>query len=124
VTRARRLLLGLALVPALVACGAGSDPAPAPAPTSAASVATALVPVGSAVVIAGATPYVVAQPAEGKYVAFGAACDGAGTTVAAEDGLVLTCPADGSTFDAATGAVTRGPAAQPLQTVTDTLVVG
>ncbi|CAM5339288.1 Cytochrome bc1 complex Rieske iron-sulfur subunit OS=Tsukamurella paurometabola (strain ATCC 8368/ DSM / CCUG 35730 / CIP 100753 / JCM 10117 / KCTC 9821/ NBRC 16120 / NCIMB 702349 / NCTC 13040) OX=521096 GN=Tpau_2207 PE=4 SV=1 [Tsukamurella paurometabola] len=80
-------------------------------------------------VIAGPTPYVVAQPAVGTYVAFNAACTHKGTTVAASDGLELECPAHGSTFDGATGAATKGPATDPLTAVTvrldgDTLVVG
>ncbi|ADG78816.1 Rieske (2Fe-2S) protein [Tsukamurella paurometabola] len=132
-------LPGIALVPVLAACGGGEgggDGTATPAGggtrgpgAGAATVAAAQVPVGSAVVIAGPTPYVVAQPAVGTYVAFNAACTHKGTTVAASDGLELECPAHGSTFDGATGAATKGPATDPLTAVTvrldgDTLVVG
>ncbi|BDH57563.1 Rieske (2Fe-2S) protein [Tsukamurella sp. PLM1] len=89
----------------------------------------AQVPVGNAVVIAGAKPYVVAQPTAGKYVAFDAACTHQGATVGASEGLTLECPAHGSRFDGATGSVERGPARTPLTSVAvrldgDTLHVG
>ncbi|MDP0397313.1 ubiquinol-cytochrome c reductase iron-sulfur subunit [Tsukamurella strandjordii] len=134
-------LPGIALVPVLAACGgnsgsgagtAGETTAARPGesgPGGSAKVPAAQVPVGSAVVIAGVTPYVVAQPSAGKYVAFNAACTHKGTTVAASDGLALECPAHGSTFDGATGAATKGPATEALAAIAvrldgDTLVVG
>jgi cytochrome b6-f complex iron-sulfur subunit len=72
------------------------------------------VPVGAAIVVAGPPPYVVAQPTEGQFVAFSAACTHRGTTVTAGNGTTLVCPAHGSQFNAATGAVLKGPANQPL----------
>ena len=77
------------------------------------------VAVGTAVVVAvGEANYVVAQPAEGEFVAFDATCTHQGTTVEARDGLTLTCPNHGSQFDAAAdGAVVTGPATAPLNAV-------
>lgn len=91
--------------------------------------ATALVPEGSAVIVAGDRPYVIAQPAAGKYIAFDATCAESAGTVAADDGLVLTCAEDGSVYDGATGAVSSGPATDPLTEVPvrldgQTLIVG
>ncbi|GAA1084277.1 QcrA and Rieske domain-containing protein [Tsukamurella spumae] len=95
----------------------------------AAKVGVDQVPVGNAVVIAGAKPYVVAQPTDGVFVAFDASCTHRGTTVTASEGLTLDCPAHGSRFDGATGAVEKGPAASPLAAVPvrregDQLLVG
>jgi cytochrome b6-f complex iron-sulfur subunit len=78
----------------------------------------AQVPVGSAIVVSGAKPVVVAQPTAGTFVAFSASCTHRGTTVAAEPGsTTLLCPAHGSEFDAATGQVLKGPATAPLASV-------
>ena len=107
----------------LAACSAGQPAAPASSGGSTAAAAgahidAAQVPVGSAVVVPGAKPYVVAQPTEGKFVAFSASCTHRGTTVAAEPGSTkLVCPAHGSQFNGATGEVLKGPAKQPLPSV-------
>ncbi|MET9326877.1 Rieske (2Fe-2S) protein [Tsukamurella sp. NPDC003166] len=133
-------LPGIAILPVAVACGTSSntgDTSSGSTPETkagagnggAAKVAVDQVPVGNAVVIAGPKPYVVAQPTAGKFVAFDASCTHRGTTVAASEGLTLECPAHGSRFDGATGAVERGPAASPLASVPvrregDQLLVG
>ncbi|GAB3127292.1 Rieske (2Fe-2S) protein [Tsukamurella serpentis] len=116
---------GIAVLPAAVACGStpskqeGSTSGGEAGKRSRASgkVPVSDVPVGSAVVIAGATPLVVAQPTEGKFVAFDAACTHKGTVVGAVDGLTLECPAHGSKFNGGTGAVEQGPAQSPLKSV-------
>jgi cytochrome b6-f complex iron-sulfur subunit len=82
------------------------------------------VPVGAAIVVAGPPPYVVAQPTQGQFVAFSAACTHRGTTVTAGNGTTLVCPAHGSQFNAATGAVLKGPANQPLASVPVTAANG
>ncbi|WP_259143800.1 Rieske (2Fe-2S) protein [Tsukamurella ocularis] len=134
---------GIAILPVAVACGttsktddssSGSTPtkdsaAGGTAPGGGALIPVAQVPVGSAVVIAGAKPYVVAQPTDGTFVAFDAACTHQGATVAAQDGLSLECPAHGSKFNGATGAVEGGPAKTALASVPvrrdgENLVVG
>ncbi len=132
-------LPGIAILPVAVACGTSSkDGAAADSTTTTdaagaqgggARIPVAQVPVGSAVVIAGAKPYVVAQPTDGAFVAFNAACTHQGATVASDDGLTLECPAHGSRFNGATGAVEKGPAKSALASVAvrregEELVVG
>ena len=57
---------------------------------------------------------VLTQPTQGTFEAFSATCTHAGCTVGSvKDGLI-TCPCHGSQFDAATGAVRRGPAEKAL----------
>jgi Rieske Fe-S protein len=124
-------LPGLILLPgAVAACSSSASSPTAPSPTaadagdqSAATQATALnavqvqlsqVPVGTAVVVSG---YVVAQPVSGQFVAYSAACTHRGVTVSAGNGTTLHCPAHGSEFDGATGAVLNGPASSPLAPV-------
>ena len=73
------------------------------------------VPVGGAVSAkdADGKPVIVAQPEEGTFVGFSAICTHMGCTVAPRD-AELACPCHGSTFDAATGDNTGGPAPEPL----------
>ncbi|PZS25365.1 MAG: (2Fe-2S)-binding protein [Pseudonocardiales bacterium] len=78
-------------------------------------VATSKVPVGTGIVIDGASPIAVVQPKAGDFVAFSAVCTHAGCTVAWA-GSGFSCPCHGSTYDAA-GKVTHGPAARPLSAV-------
>ncbi len=59
-------------------------------------------------------PAVLYHPDAATFVAFRAVCTHAGCTVQSGSGDVLTCPCHGSQFDAATGAVVRGPAQRPL----------
>ncbi len=122
----RSMLCGLAaalLVPtALSACS--TEPAPAPADpgttdgsatSGQALVALADVPVGGGTVVDGPDgPVVVVRPTADEVRAFSAVCTHQGTTVGAPQGGTITCPNHGSQFAAATGEVTRGPAARPL----------
>jgi Rieske Fe-S protein len=124
-------LPGLILLPGVVAACSSSPSSPSASTPAAAEVsaqparssATALdavqvqqsqVPVGTAVVVSG---YVVAQPAPGQFVAYSAACTHRGAMVSAGNGTTLHCPAHGSEFDGATGAVLNGPASSPLAPV-------
>ncbi|WP_349902782.1 Rieske (2Fe-2S) protein [Parafrigoribacterium humi] len=68
-------------------------------------------------------PLLLAQPTEGKVVCFSAICTHQGCTVdaAAKD---FECPCHGSTYAAATGAVTNGPAVHPLAKVKVTVSGG
>ena len=77
------------------------------------------VPVGGAVSAQDASgkPVIVAQPTQGKLVAFSAICTHQGCTVAPQ-GKILQCPCHGSTYDLATGDNTGGPAPRPLARLT------
>jgi cytochrome b6-f complex iron-sulfur subunit len=113
----------IALPCLFAACSSSDAPAPAPADSSAPKAAgiqveQTQVPVGSAIIVPGAKPYVVAQPTQGQFVAFSASCTHRGVTVNAEPGsTTLICPAHGSQFNGATGQVLHGPAKEPLPSV-------
>lgn len=144
VMRTLASLGGLTLVPGLlVACsgddgagtgtsGGGSDTgSEGGGAASGGTIAASEVAVGTAVVVqVDGAAYVVAQPAEGEFVAFDARCTHQGTTVEAGEGTTLVCPNHGSEFDAADGgAVLQGPATSALASVDvtvdgDQLVVG
>lgn len=133
ITSSRRTVItalpGVMVLPCFLAGCASEAPSsapaePAPSGSSNSPAAdgqhldAAQVPVGSAIVVSGAKPVVVAQPTAGQFVAFSASCTHRGTTVAAEPGsTTLLCPAHGSEFDAATGKVLKGPATAPLASV-------
>ncbi len=102
----------------LTACGSGTGDAVKSAASGAASaasgaIAAADIPVGGGKVF-DALKVVVTQPTAGEYKAFSAICTHQGCTVNGVSNGVITCPCHGSTFDIATGAVTQGPATNPL----------
>jgi cytochrome b6-f complex iron-sulfur subunit len=116
----------IALPCLFAACSSHDSPASAPAPADSSTpqaaggtkVQATQVPVGSAIIVPGAKPYVVAQPTQGQFVAFSASCTHRGVTVNAEPGsTTLICPAHGSQFNGATGQVLHGPAKEPLPSV-------
>ena len=100
---------------------AATTPAPgastgAPAPAGP-SVPAASVPVGGGVRTAApgsGDPVYVVQPVAGTYAAFSGVCTHAGCTVNPPKDGQFVCPCHNSCFDAATGAVLRGPATEPL----------
>jgi thiosulfate dehydrogenase [quinone] large subunit len=64
-------------------------------------------------------PSIVIQAKAGKFVAFDAVCPHAGCTVGYDQtAAVILCPCHGSQFNAATGAVERGPAVTGLTSIT------
>jgi cytochrome b6-f complex iron-sulfur subunit len=129
-------LPGLILLPGVIAACSSSGSSPAEtqasgqstessaAKASGVQVQQSEVPVGSAVVVSGPPPYVVAQPSQGQFVAFSAACTHRGTTVHVGSGTTLDCPAHGSQFNATTGEVLKGPASRPLESVPVTAANG
>ena len=75
------------------------------------SAQTSQVPVGGAAIVkAGSTAYVVAQPTAGEFVAHSAVCPHEGCLCNQISGSEAVCPCHGSRFNATTGAVVRGPA--------------
>ncbi|WP_372594249.1 Rieske (2Fe-2S) protein [Actinotalea sp.] len=102
-------------VGALAACSSTPSPAATTPSPGDGLISLSELPVGEAAgaLTSAGEKIVVSRPAEGTVVAFSAVCPHAGCTVL-PDGGVLVCPCHGSTFDAGTGAVTRGPAEAPL----------
>lgn len=105
--------------------GTGSTPTSQPAsttPTGQASggalVALADVPEGGGVVVdQGGKKIIVARVSATEVKAYDATCTHQGATVGAPANGVMTCPAHGSQFTAADGAVQRGPAAASLRAI-------
>ena len=111
---------GVAVVGAagLAACGSGTGDAVPSAASGAASatsevIATADVPVGGGKILDG-IKVVVTQPTAGDFKAFSAICTHNKCTVSSVEDNVILCRCHLSEFDAATGAVLKGPATQPL----------
>ncbi|MER6023547.1 Rieske (2Fe-2S) protein [Streptomyces anulatus] len=107
---------------ALTACGGGSDGSggsdTVEQPGSGGKggeviAATSDIPEGGGVVFA-ARKVVVTQPQPGEFKAFSSTCTHQGCAVKDVSGGTITCPCHNSTFDAATGSPTGGPATRPL----------
>jgi Rieske Fe-S protein len=111
----RRTILGAAVAGAaaapLAACAKSADAPPAETMKKAGQVlaAVAEVPVGSAIVAHGT---LISQPSPGVFKGFVAKCTHAGCSLGVKDGVAV-CPCHGSRF-AFDGAVTQGPATEPL----------
>ncbi|MFD5251140.1 ubiquinol-cytochrome c reductase iron-sulfur subunit [Amycolatopsis sp. NPDC058340] len=108
---------------ALTACGSDSPPSgstAAPPPAAPGETLTALsdIQVGQAKAAktADGKDVIVTRTAEGTAAAFSAICTHQGCAVVPE-GAELKCPCHNSIFDAATGAVKKGPADQPLPSI-------
>ena len=123
-------VVGMGVVGAatLAACGAGSgttaggsaNGAAGSAGTAGDVIKVADIPVGGGKVF-DATKIVVTQPKAGEFKAFSAVCTHKGCTVAGVANGTISCPCHGSTYDAATGQVTGGPAPAPLPSKTVTV---
>ncbi len=108
---------------ALSACGSGTPSAgptaapPAAAPgESLASLADIEVGKAKAAKTADGKDVIVTRTADGTAAAFSAICTHQGCAVVPA-GAELECPCHNSIFDAATGAVKKGPADQPLPSI-------
>lgn len=125
--------VGVVGVATLAACGGGGNTASSSgssAGSDAGSAGSAKVvikvadiPVGGGEVL-DAAKVVVTQPKAGEFKAFSAICTHMGCTVAGVANGTITCPCHGSTYDAATGQVTGGPAPAPLPSKTVTVSGG
>ncbi|MFD4592727.1 Rieske (2Fe-2S) protein [Streptomyces rubiginosohelvolus] len=109
---------------ALTACGGGSDDKGGSDTVEqpgnggeqqggAVLAATADIPEGGGKVFA-QQKVVVTQPKPGEFKAFSSTCTHQGCAVKDVSAGTITCPCHNSTFDAATGSPTGGPATQPL----------
>ncbi|MEU1215280.1 Rieske (2Fe-2S) protein [Streptomyces sp. NPDC005791] len=104
---------------ALTACGGSQDTSesdtarPTEEGDGAALAKTADIPEGGGVVFAD-EGVVVTQPEPGTFKAFSSKCTHQGCAVKGIADGVINCPCHNSTFDAATGEVTGGPATRPL----------
>lgn len=67
--------------------------------------------------------FLLAQPSEGEVVAFSAICTHQGCIVSAAK-TEFDCPCHGSRYEAATGAVLKGPATRPLKPIEVTISGG
>ncbi|MDD7935131.1 Rieske (2Fe-2S) protein [Actinomycetospora straminea] len=131
----RTVLCGIAAVlaapGALAACssspgefqpGATTTPAPGGGATG---TPLADIPVGGGrIVTRGEQSILLVQPSPGQVTAFDASCPHQGTTVDPPQNGVITCPNHFSQFDAATGAVRKGPADTGLPQVPVRVVDG
>ena len=72
---------------------------------------------GGTIVTVGERPILLVQPTAGTVRAFDASCPHRGTTVDPPQNGVITCPNHFSQFDAATGALRKGPADRGLTEV-------
>ena len=129
----RRAVLGSAGLAAvticLAGCGSSGSPSSAGSATTDASGATTVktsdVPVGSGLIVG---QYVVTQPKEGTYEAFGHLCTHQNLPVQQVTDAAIVCGRHGSSFSLADGSVLTGPATEALTKATvsvdgDTLTV-
>jgi Rieske Fe-S protein len=98
--------------------GGGSTTAATPGESTKGLTALATVPDGGGVIVDGPDGGKLLVVRTGDEVkAYNAACTHMGTTVEAPKNGVALCPNHGSQFSTATGAVEKGPATQPLASV-------
>ena len=107
----------LGVAAALAGCGGGSGgsdgDASTPAPTAGKAgeelASVSEIPVGGGIVLTD-KHIVITQPAKGEFKAFSSKCLHQGFDVSKVEDGTITCAVHGSTYDAATGEVTGGPA--------------
>lgn len=110
--------LGIAV--ALAGCGGGSGGG-SPEVTAGADLAsTSEVPVGGGLILTGPR-VVITQPTSGDFKAFSAICTHEGNTVTSVADGSIQCSFHGSSYDAATGEPTGGPAPSALAPVAITV---
>ncbi len=122
------LMVGLLAPGALVACTNGSvrDNGVGNGQSGAVLAKVTDIPVGGGnLVNSGSTgQLLLVQPTAGEFRAYNPTCPHLGNTVDPPENGVITCPAHGSQFNPANGAVERGPAQRPLASVAVKVVGG
>ena len=126
-TQRRTVLMalpGIVLLPG-IASACGMTPTPEPASTvqqtttvPSTTIDAAEIPVGTAKQFkAGDENVIVAQPAEGEFVAYSSRCTHQGGNVQVVEGMTLRCPLHGAEYDATDGRNTLAPAPRPLDAI-------
>lgn len=110
----------LGVAAALAGCAGGEDDAGSGVASGTVLTTTGEVPVQGGVVLVD-HKVVVTQPTAGEFKAFTAVCTHQGLLVGEVENGVIHCDNHGSEFDFSTGAVTQGPAAEPLAPVAITV---
>jgi cytochrome b6-f complex iron-sulfur subunit len=122
------LMVGLLAPGALVACTNGTvrRNGVGDATSGAVLAAASDIAVGGGALVNSGTngQLLLCQPSKGVFTAYDPTCPHLGNTVDPPRNDVITCPAHGSQFNAADGAVERGPAQLPLTSVKVTLAGG
>ncbi|MFC7503837.1 Rieske (2Fe-2S) protein [Nocardioides sp. CPCC 206347] len=107
----------LGVAAALAGCAGSGDDASGPEVASGAELAsTSEVPVGGGIILTD-EKLVITQPTEGDFQAFTAVCTHQGLLVTSVEGGTIHCANHGSSYDAASGDNTGGPASGPLASV-------
>ncbi|MFZ0531453.1 MAG: Rieske (2Fe-2S) protein, partial [Propionicimonas sp.] len=113
----RRTILNSAGLAAVTICLAGCSPAPSAA-GGATTVKASEIPVGGGRIVG---QYVVTQPKQGTYEAFGYLCTHQNLPVQQVTDAAIVCGRHGSSFSLADGSVLTGPATKSLAKATVTL---
>lgn len=111
----RTALIGAAVCPLAVACSSGNENSPGSAAPVAGEVLAKItdIPLGTGKIVRNT---LITQPEPYVFKAFVPRCTHAGCRVTVTDSKSIDCPCHGSTFSLE-GAVTRGPASEPLTPV-------
>lgn len=105
---------GLAALAVGTGALSGCSSSSAPAGPSTLSIPASSIPVGGARILDEAN-FVITQPEPGVFKAFNKMCTHQGCPVSEVVGTDLHCRCHGAKFSIADGAVTQGPATQPLR---------
>lgn len=107
----------LGVAAALAGCAGSGDDTSDPEVASGAELAsTAEIPVGGGIILTD-EKLVITQPTEGDFQAFTAVCTHQGLLVTSVEDGTIRCANHGSSYDAASGDATGGPASGPLASV-------
>jgi len=115
----RGAAVGGVALPLLTACGSGEAEAPS-VTTGETLASTSDVPVGGGTILQ-EQKVVVTQPSDGAFKAFTAVCTHQQCVVASVEDGTINCECHNSTYDAATGEPTGGPAPSALEEIAITV---
>jgi nitrite reductase/ring-hydroxylating ferredoxin subunit len=120
----RAVVVGMAGMPLLAACGSDEEPSGSggegvaspdePSPSGGGLTTKSDIPMGSGKIFP-SEKVVVTQPAEGEFKAFSAVCTHQGCVVSSLEGKEINCKCHGSKFSIEDGSVINGPAKKALE---------